>query len=118
MSERPEPLEVQGPEPAARLVPVDRVLLERDERERRHLGKARFVLAGAALAFVVTCGALLLVLLLETRDTALDVESCIAPGGDCYERSVEVQRGAEERQLLLEQVLRVLCEQDQTASCP
>jgi hypothetical protein len=62
--------------------PVERLV----SAQRRYL-LARRIMGTALLVLGITVAGLLLVLSLQTRGIAQGVESCVVPGGVCYDRA-------------------------------
>lgn len=62
------------------------------QRAERAYRLARAWLSGLVALLVVVVIALLVAVTLQTRGIASSVESCITPGGDCYERSIVGQQ--------------------------
>lgn len=96
--------------------------LQLQEKSWRRFRALRAVAIAGAILLVVVGGALLLVLQVQSRDIAKDVESCITPGGACYERSTaqvertkELQADVEELRAEVDRVVVLLCAQQPDA---
>lgn len=86
----------------------------RDVAQRRYRIAKGIAITMAVLALLVG-GAMLLVLSLEARDTSANVESCLVPGGDCYERGERRRLQDAETQELVRDIKVLLCNEQPTA---